>query len=469
MKFNKNEFGWKEKVNTNELVTKNDIPHYKETLMFDISGDDYSSFMNNNYFNMSALNLDETKSYIGKAKTDINSDEEFICRFVYDKTNNALICEDIQTYIYNHKSYNGENFIENENSAVLTYNITTMDISESEINGYFKLYEVEKVELDTNCLPKDVNIGNSLTVGIRIGDIGIYSVAEGEEITASGEVSHAEGDYTTASGNVSHAEGAYTTASGNISHAEGGYTTASGDFSHAEGNSFDSATDIIQDLSSSTSNDDILTAWNNRQFSLAKGEASHVEGRNCLALGDYSHAEGNLTTASGDISHAEGYSTKATGNSSHAEGVGSIASGMCSHAEGYSTKASGGSSHAEGNNTIANGEGSHAEGDRTIASSENQHVQGKNNIEDTENKYAHIVGNGEADTARSNAHTLDWNGNAWYAGKLSQDGTPTADKDLTTKKYVDDAIANQPQISFNESGELVVTINGVSKTFVPKQ
>ena len=129
---------------------------------------------------------------------------------------------------------------------------------------------------------------------------------------------------------------------------------------------------------------------------------------------------------------------EARGYYSHAEGTGSIASGVVSHAEGIGSIASGYASHAEGNNTIANGEGSHAEGDRTIASSENQHVQGKNNIEDTENKYAHIVGNGMADTARSNAHTLDWNGNAWYQGKLSQDGTPTEDKDLTTKKYVDD-------------------------------
>ena len=45
----------------------------------------------------------------------------------------------------------------------------------------------------------------------------------------------------------------------------------------------------------------------------------------------------------------------------------------------------------------------------------------------------------------------------------------TNDSGFTTKKYVDDTIANQPQISFNDSGELVVTINGVSKTFVPKQ
>ena len=63
MKFNKNEFGWKEKVNINsdELVTKNDVPHYNEILITEISGDDYRFFRNNNYFNMSALNIDETK------------------------------------------------------------------------------------------------------------------------------------------------------------------------------------------------------------------------------------------------------------------------------------------------------------------------------------------------------------------------------------------------------------------------
>ena len=108
--------------------------------------------------------------------------------------------------------------------------------------------------------------------------------------------------------------------------------------------------------------------------------------------------------------------------------MGTTASGMCSH--------------AEGDNTTASGQGSHAEGDRTIAASDHQHVQGKHNIEDTENKYAHIVGNGAAENARSNAHTLDWNGNAWYQGKLSQDGIPTEDKDLATKKYVDSQISN---------------------------
>lgn len=118
------------------------------------------------------------------------------------------------------------------------------------------------------------------------------------------------------------------------------------------------------------------------------------------------------------------------------------ASGECSCAEGKNTTASGWSSHAEGEGTKAYGKSSHAEGSFTTASSNYQHVQGKYNIEDKSNKYAHIVGNGKSGIERSNAHTLDWNGNAWFAGKLSQEGTPTEDKDLATKKYVDDSRDN---------------------------
>ena len=567
MKFNKNEFGWKEKVsvNTDELVTKNDIPHYNEILITEISGDDYRFFRNNNYFNISALNIDETKSYIGK-DINITDNTEYTFEFVYDKETDALIDEYSDVYIYNHKSYDGTNFTENENSAVLTFvGITPMDAT-SEVEGYIRLYEIDKVVLNNGCLSSDLTIKNSLTVGKRIGNIGDFSVSEGYLTTASGNISHAEGIGSTASGMGSHAEGDNTTASGDFSHAEGSYTTASGTNSHVEGSSSDSATSVIRDLSSSTSNDSIITTWNSNKFSLAKGNGSHVEGKDCLALGNYSHAEGNTTMASGNYSHAEGSGTKASGEYSHAEGMEtkaighkshaegyySTALGECSHAEGFSnstankqitnlstttsnttiinawkrvkfslaksnyshvegdsclaldecshaegnrtiasnsychsegdsTKATGNTSHAEGYkteamgdyshvegySTIASGENSHAEGYYTKASGQQQHVQGKYNIVDT--SYAHIVGNGSSETSRSNAHTLDWNGNAWYAGKLSQDGTPTEDKDLTTKKYVDDSIANQPTFSFNDSGELVVTINGVTKTFVPKQ
>lgn len=61
---------------------------------------------------------------------------------------------------------------------------------------------------------------------------------------------------------------------------------------------------------------------------------------------------------------------------------------------------------------------SHAEGSGTIAASENQHVQGKFNKKDTSNTYAHIIGNGTDNDNRSNAHTVDWNGNAFYAGDV---------------------------------------------------
>lgn len=125
--------------------------------------------------------------------------------------------------------------------------------------------------------------------------------------------------------------------------------------------------------------------------------------------------------------------------------VGKIGTG--SSAIGVGVEASGDSSHAEGDSTQASGDCSHAEGNNTKASSKYQHVQGRYNIADINNKYAHIVGNGAGDAKRSNAHTLDWQGNAWYSGKLSQEGTPTEDKDLVTKKYVDD---NKEYINYND-------------------
>ena len=50
----------------------------------------------------------------------------------------------------------------------------------------------------------------------------------------------------------------------------------------------------------------------------------------------------------------------------------------------------------------------------------------------------------------------------------TQEYAPTENYNPATKKYVDDKVTSLPQLSFNEAGELVVTINGVSKTFVPK-
>ena len=54
----------------------------------------------------------------------------------------------------------------------------------------------------------------------------------------------------------------------------------------------------------------------------------------------------------------------------------------------------------------------------TQASTEGAHVTGTYNLIDNEHKYLHIVGNGSSDI-RSNAHTLDKNGNAWFSGNIS--------------------------------------------------
>lgn len=189
------------------------------------------------------------------------------------------------------------------------------------------------------------------------------------------------------------------------------------------------------------------------------GEFATALGYYTKASGGSSHAEGFNTTAFGESSHAEGQSTNASGDSSHAEGLKTTASGNYSHAEGARTTASGRYSHAEGNSTIASGNYSHAEGLDTIASGNIQHVQGKYNIEDTTNSYAHIVGNGASDVNCSNAHTLDWNGNAWFAGNVYAGSTSGTNRDegskrLATEEYVNTKIQNAlDAIGIAEDGE----------------
>jgi hypothetical protein len=142
----------------------------------------------------------------------------------------------------------------------------------------------------------------------------------------------------------------------------------------------------------------------------------------------------------GDYTHAEGYYSEATKNYAHAEGCQTVASGT--------------SSHAEGANTIASGYHSHAEGDETIAQTLSQHVEGAYNIPDSGGsvsrygKYLHIAGNG-SNLARSNAYTLDWDGNGWFAGTI--EGTAMILKSSTpnsTKRF---------KITVDDSGAISTT------------
>ena len=248
---------------------------------------------------------------------------------------------------------------------------------------------------------------------------GLNAVAEGISTTASNNAAHAEGTGTIANHPNAHAEGLGTQAIANATHAEGTSTVASGDYAHAEGAG-------VQ----------------------ASGYAAHAEGGGTTVSGEYAHAEGSGSTASNNAAHAEGSGTQATANSAHAEGGGAqatayaahaegggtIASGQCAHAEGGGTTASGAWSHAEGGSTCANGQGSHAEGTGTYAKNAYQHVGGKYNVHDPSRAnsdqigtYAEIIGNGTSDTQRSNARTLDWQGNEALAGGLTL-GMGTSDE-----------------------------------------
>lgn len=198
------------------------------------------------------------------------------------------------------------------------------------------------------------------------------------------------------------------------------------------------------------------------------GAYSHAEGFVATASGAYSHAEGYTTTAEGAYSHAEGSYTTADGACSHAEGKSAKAHGDYSHAEGRITTASGESSHAEGCNTVANGMYSHSEGYYTKAGGRSQHVYGEYNINDGgpspgRGKYVQIVGNGTSTSLRSNAHTLDWSGNAWFSGDVYVGSTSGTDKDdgskkLATEEYVNNKVSDFGGIQSPTNAEVGQTI-----------
>ena len=89
-------------------------------------------------------------------------------------------------------------------------------------------------------------------------------------------------------------------------------------------------------------------------------------------------------------------------------------------------------STTEGHSTRAEGEAAHAEGIGTIANSDNQHAGGRYNVADPDDTYVRIIGNGTADNARSNALTLDWDGNLEVSGEV-EDGNGEKISDKTDK------------------------------------
>jgi hypothetical protein len=152
---------------------------------------------------------------------------------------------------------------------------------------------------------------------------------------------------------------------------------------------------------------------------LARGTVSAAFGEGSQARGPASFALGSNSTATGYASMSTGIQTKATGDHSTATGYFSEASGITSTAMGYEAKATNNDAFAINQITVASGAASFAAGTGTKAKAVNSAVFGRyNDSTDTPNSTTPAltdrifqIGNGTGDNARSNAVTVQRNGN----------------------------------------------------------
>lgn len=155
------------------------------------------------------------------------------------------------------------------------------------------------------------------------------------------------------------------------------------------------------------------TGWRNT----LTGQFTFATGTNNESSGNRSFVEGGNNWSQGAATHAEGTYNISSGNYGHAEGEGNRAFGLCSHVEGGGnvSDATQGYTHIGGvNNAISTESGktvsiTRYKADGTVRSTNNR----------TLGKYAEVIGNGDSDNQRSNARTLDWDGNETLYGNLT--------------------------------------------------
>lgn len=273
---------------------------------------------------------------------------------------------------------------------------------------------------------------------------GWYDHAEGMNTKANGRAAHAEGENTQSIGQATHAEGLSAIARSLGAHAEGCHTEANGSYSHAEGN-----------------------------YSKAQAEGAHAEGNYTEARGNYSHTQGFRTVAMyqnqdviGEYNiienwhvietalEREGFAGRNSLYRLSTEPVFNSETGYFDLPEATVLSTS---------NSIVEGDliykyvdkapfsadmlttyykiGTFIENDRKTGTNYYEATQYTTSIKDYKKvSYAHVVGNGTSTSNRSNAHTLDWSGNAWYAGKILVGGTGRNDEnasEVATKAYVE--------------------------------
>ena len=283
--------------------------------------------------------------------------------------------------------------------------------------------------------PKKAALRAGTVTGSQWDDanIGVGSVALGQDTIASGALSLAGGYGSQATGDASIALGVNNISSNTGSVSIGITNTASGYGSLAFG-------------SSNTASGTGSTAFG--QESVASGIDSTAFGLKSLASGSYSTAFGlsilpgnvtcsaagasvPVTTADGFGSTAFGACTNASAPISTAFGFGSIANGISSTAFGTSTVASGSTSTAFGNFNTASGENSTAFGSDNTASGLSTVAFGYNNTASGENSTAF----GSNNTASAQLSTA-------LGGSIDLQATATNSVGINLDSSVSQTVAN---------------------------
>lgn len=332
-------------------------------------------------------------------------------------------------------------------------------------------------------------------------DYGENAASEGTTTRAFGYASHTEGSDTRGIGNESHAEGCRTFAT-TYAHAEGTSTKAYGRTSHAEGKGVSvhgfaahgegQGVKVYGTASHGEGSRTIAGDPKNSDFlynhSLTSPVAAHSEGIDTHALSKGSHTGGKDTVAGRRAyritsmeqlilnNNTRLYLNTVTGLQS-GQTVTVIGNGIATAIISAVSDPSGGYTRVELDRDILSevsknvvdfdtetytdynymivhdeldlgdivvGNLSAAQGLGTIATCEAQSVQGRYNTIDNTNSFAHIVGGGTSDTDRRNIYTLDWDGNANFAGDVY-----SGNKKLSTEEYVENKISEIPQPDFS--------------------
>jgi len=214
-------------------------------------------------------------------------------------------------------------------------------------------------------------------------------------------------------GNSVHVEGRGGTGYGVAAHVENGFGLGYGHFSHVGGRS------------SQAGNIELV----NGVTKIKGGNATIVHGYYCKGLGDYDAVFGQSNNVSGKWDITAGFQNNITGNGAAAFGANNNVSGDYGFAHGLNNTISGQNSSALGyiNNVSATHSTAIGQGLK-LAINTNRVAVGAYNIDDGA---TFAVGCGTSDSDRRSAFEVFSDGTARISG------TPTNNKDLTPKEYVD--------------------------------